>query len=65
MTIAISDFQVRESAAVDLRKWPTMVKAVYKSKKSYKKLLEADVEQLSNLQQLHYASNRYASLLIF
>lgn len=65
MTIAISDFQVREGTAVDLRKWPTKVKAVCKSKKAYKKLLEAHVEQLSNLQQLHYAANRYALLLIF
>jgi PPK2 family polyphosphate:nucleotide phosphotransferase len=37
----------------------------YKSKKHYKKLLEEDVEELSALQQLHYASHRYALLLIF
>ena len=38
---------------------------MYKSKKQYKKLLEDHVAQLSALQQLHYASNRYAVLLIF
>ena len=42
-----------------------MVKPVYKSKKEYDKLLEEHVEELSSLQRLHYASNRYAVLLIF
>ena len=37
----------------------------YKSKKHYKKLLEEHVEALSSLQRLHYASSRYALLLIF
>jgi PPK2 family polyphosphate:nucleotide phosphotransferase len=41
------------------------VKPVCKSKKAYQKLLQEHVEQLSSLQQLHYASNRYALLLIF
>jgi polyphosphate kinase 2 (PPK2 family) len=47
------------------QKWPTLVKPVYKSKKKYNKLLEEQVEELSSLQRLHYASNRYAVLLIF
>ena len=38
---------------------------VYESKDQYHKLLEDHVGQLSSLQQLHYASNRYAVLLIF
>ncbi len=50
---------------VDLDKWPTLVKPVYKSKKEYNKLLQDQVEELSSLQRLHYASNRYAVLLIF
>ena len=50
---------------VNLKKWPTLVKPVYKSKKQYQKLLEEQVEELSSLQRLHYASNRYAVLLIF
>ncbi len=50
---------------VDLGKWPTSVKPYYKSKKRYKKFLEEHVQALSSLQQLHYASNRYALLLIF
>ena len=42
-----------------------MVKPFCKSKKRYQKLLEQHVEALSSLQRLHYASNRYALLLIF
>jgi PPK2 family polyphosphate:nucleotide phosphotransferase len=38
---------------------------VYKSKKQYDKLLDAHVKELSSLQRLHYASSRYAVLLIF
>ena len=41
------------------------MKPFCKSKKHYKTLLEEHVEALSVLQQLHYASNRYALLLIF
>ncbi len=36
-----------------------------KSKRAYKRLLEDHVAQLSSLQQLHYASNRHALLVIF
>ena len=56
---------MRPGSAVKLKQWPTRVKPVYKSKKHYKKLLEEHVEALSALQQLHYASHRYALLLIF
>ncbi|MCJ7838861.1 MAG: polyphosphate kinase 2 family protein [Burkholderiales bacterium] len=38
---------------------------MYKSRKKYHKLLEEHVEELSELQRLQYASNRYAVLLIF
>ena len=65
MKIDSKDFRVREGHEVDLQKWPTKVDPVYKSKKHYKKLLEEHVAQLSSLQQLLYASNRYALLLIF
>ena len=59
------DFRVREGDEVDLRKWPTTVEPVYRSKEHYHKLLGEHVAQLSSLQQLLYASNRYAVLLIF
>jgi PPK2 family polyphosphate:nucleotide phosphotransferase len=59
------DFRVRPGEKVNLRECPTMVQPIYKSKKGYKKLLGEHIEQLSALQNLHYASNRYALLLIF
>jgi PPK2 family polyphosphate:nucleotide phosphotransferase len=65
MKIHSKDFRVREGDEVNLKKWPTKVDPVYKSKEQYKKLLEEHVAQLSSQQQLLYASNRYALLLIF
>ncbi|MGA9778551.1 MAG: ADP-polyphosphate phosphotransferase [Verrucomicrobiia bacterium] len=65
MKINSKDYRVRPGAKVNLKKWPTKVKPFCKSKKRYQKLLETHVEALSTLQQLHYASNRYALLLIF
>lgn len=59
------DFRVPPGEKVNLKRWPTMVKPICKSKKHYKKLLEAQVGELSELQRLHYASNRHALLLIF
>jgi PPK2 family polyphosphate:nucleotide phosphotransferase len=65
MKIKSEDFQVQEGEKVNLKKRPTLVEPAYKSKKEYKKYLEEHVEELSELQRLHYASNRYAVLLIF
>ena len=65
MQINASDFRVPAGKKVNLKKWPTHVEPAYKSKKKYHKLLAAQVEELSALQRLHYASNRYAVLLIF
>jgi PPK2 family polyphosphate:nucleotide phosphotransferase len=65
MKIKSKDFCVKEGEQVDLKQWPTRVEPAYKSKKEYKKYLEEHVEELSELQRLHYASNRYAVLLIF
>jgi len=56
---------VREGDGVNLKKWPTKVDPVYKSKEEYQKFLEEHVAQLSAQQELLYASNRYAVLLIF
>jgi PPK2 family polyphosphate:nucleotide phosphotransferase len=60
-----NDFRVRPGERINLKKWPTIVEPFCKSKKQYKELLEEHVKELSSLQQLHYASNRYALLLIF
>ena len=65
MKINSKDFRVPAGQKVNLKKWPTLVKPVYKSKKAYAKLLQEQVEELSALQRMHYASNRYAVLLIF
>ena len=65
MKINIKDFRVPQGKKVKLDKWPTQVKPVYQSKKEYKELLGKQVEELSAQQQLQYASNRYAVLLIF
>jgi PPK2 family polyphosphate:nucleotide phosphotransferase len=65
MKINSSDFRVPPGKPLNLQKWPTLIEPVYKSKKKYKQLLAKHVDQLSSLQQLHYASNRYALLLIF
>jgi PPK2 family polyphosphate:nucleotide phosphotransferase len=59
------DFRVRPGEKVKLREWPTTLQPFCKSKKAYRILLEEHVEELSSLQQLHYASGRYALLLIF
>jgi PPK2 family polyphosphate:nucleotide phosphotransferase len=64
MKIDSKDFRVT-GKKVTLSEWPTIAKPFFKSKKEYRKLLAEHVEALSELQQLHYASNRYALLLIF
>ena len=63
--IRIEEFRVPPGENVKLKKWPTRVKPFYKSKKRYHKLLEEQVDELSSLQRMHYASNRHALLLIF
>jgi PPK2 family polyphosphate:nucleotide phosphotransferase len=65
MEVRSTDFRVEEGHKINLEKWPTAVDPIYESKKQYQKLLRDHVVQLSSLQQLLYASNRYALLLIF
>ena len=65
MKINSKNFRVQEGHEVDLKKWPTKVDSVYKSKEQYNKILEERVAQLSSQQELLYASNCYAVLLIF
>jgi PPK2 family polyphosphate:nucleotide phosphotransferase len=63
--ISSEDFRVPSGKKVKLNEWPTRVKPFCETKERYKDLLEEHIEELSSLQQLHYASNRYALLLIF
>ena len=65
MTIDSKDYRVPPDKKVDLSKWPTAVTPYCKSNKQYKEFLHQHMEKLSALQQLHYASNQYALLLIF
>ena len=65
MKIDSKDFRVPPGKKVDLTKWPAIVDPYSKSKKQYKELLLDHMEKLSSLQQLHYASNHYALLVIF
>jgi PPK2 family polyphosphate:nucleotide phosphotransferase len=65
MKIDSKDFRVTPGEKVQLSRWPTIVKPFCKSKKRYRELLEEHVAELSSLQRLHYASDRYALLLIF
>jgi PPK2 family polyphosphate:nucleotide phosphotransferase len=65
MKINSKDFRVPPGKKVKLKEWPTIVKPFCKSKKVYQKLLGEHVEKLSSLQRIHYASHRYALLLIF
>lgn len=65
MAIDTQQFLVSARTSLDLSKRATRISPVYDSKKHYKKLLRQHVEHLSKLQQLLYASNRYAVLVIF
>jgi PPK2 family polyphosphate:nucleotide phosphotransferase len=59
------DLRVRAAQKVNLRRWQTATRPLYRSKKHYRALLAEQVGQLSDLQRLLYASNRFALLLIF
>jgi len=65
MKIDSKAFRVKAGDTVDLKRWPTAVKPFYKSKSDYKKALADHVSQLSERQNLLYAHDRYALLVIF
>jgi PPK2 family polyphosphate:nucleotide phosphotransferase len=65
MKINSKDFRVRPGEKVKLGEWPTIVKPFCKSKKECQQVLEQHVAELSALQQLLYASDRYALLVNF
>ena len=54
-----------EGRRVELKKYPTIIKPFYKSEDQYKEILEQHIAELSGLQNILYADNRYAILLIF
>jgi PPK2 family polyphosphate:nucleotide phosphotransferase len=65
MKIHSKDFRVREGDRVKLNKWPTLVRPVYRSNDDYEQLLSTHVNKLAAQQELLYASDDYAILLIF
>ena len=65
MKIHSEEFRIAQDERVDLSRRLTTIEPFCKSKKDYKKLLRNHAEELSSLQRLHYASGRYALLLIF
>lgn len=65
MKINTDDFRVIEGDAVNLKKWPTRVRPVYKSKEDYHTVLAEHVARLSDRQRLLFADGRYAVLFIF
>src|SRR5262245_43149771 len=65
MKIDSERFRVNEGDKVRLKKWPTRVEHFYESNQQYRQLLQDHVEKLSSLQQLFYAADSYALLLIF
>ena len=65
MKIHSKDFRVRPGEKVKLHERPTIVKPYCESAEQYQAVLAEHVAALSARQQLHYASHRYALLLIF
>ena len=65
MKIDAEEFRVAPSEHVKLRKRPTLIQPLYKSKEHFQELLERHVEDLRSLQNVLYASNSYALLVIF
>jgi PPK2 family polyphosphate:nucleotide phosphotransferase len=58
-------FRIQPGKKPNLAKRATRIEPVYSSKEEYHELLAGHVEELSRLQNILYADNRYAVLLIF
>ena len=65
MKLNTDDYRVPQGKKLKLKNCPTMVKPAYESKRGYRQILAAHVVELSELQQLLYAANSYALLVIF
>lgn len=64
-SLDIRDFRVEAGSHVDLGRWPTRIDPLYDTKKDYEKKLAAGTLELSELQRLLYAHDRYSLLVIF
>ncbi len=65
MAINSRQFRIQPSVPIDLSSWPTAIDPLFDSKGAYRNELDDHVKRLSEMQQLLYASNRHAVLIIF
>ena len=65
MKMDIELFAVPGGKKVNLKHWPTRANSFYSSEEDYQDRLRDHVHKMSGLQELLYAHNRYALLLIF
>ena len=65
MQIKLKDVRVGQGDSVDLKAWPTRLTAIDMTKQTSKEMLAAQTVRLSDLQQLLFAANRQAVLIIF
>jgi PPK2 family polyphosphate:nucleotide phosphotransferase len=61
----MKNFRVREGEKVDLKKWPTIIRPLFKSTKEYRTLLADHIDEMRSQQNLLYAANSYSLLVIF
>jgi PPK2 family polyphosphate:nucleotide phosphotransferase len=65
MRIKSTDYRVSPGIAVDLKKRSTTVRPAYETKRQYRDMLTEHVKEMGARQELLYATNRYALLMIF
>jgi PPK2 family polyphosphate:nucleotide phosphotransferase len=65
LNIHCQEYRVHAETVVKLHKWPTAVDNMFSSKAEYEEILEKHRQELSSLQGLLYAHNRYSALFIF
>lgn len=65
MKIDTRPYRIEPGRKVKLKHWPTATEPLYRNEADYQERLDAQVLRLSQMQNLLYAHNRYALLLIF
>jgi polyphosphate kinase 2 (PPK2 family) len=65
MNTDTSRYRIPYDERIALEDCETRVEPLYDSKKDYRKRLKKQVKALREMQQIHYAHDRYALLLIF
>jgi len=65
MKMKTDKYRVKPDKKIQLSNCKTRTKPCFKHSRDYRKLLAQQVDELSELQQKHYASDRYSLLLVF